>query len=532
MRSPGGSFKALFISFIIVVIGTNLLTYFMYGYRYADPLSPEQEVDEPALTMDLLEEVLQVIDDRYIEPVDLKELSYGAVEGMLAVEDRTDLDALVRGAIRGALETLDDPRTIFYDPEELENFLIQTTGSFGGIGVRIVEVDDDVVVFETIPDTPAERAGIFPGDRIRSADGEDLTGQGVNRAAELLRGPKGTTVAVSLDRPGADEPIHIVLERDDIQTVTVFSEMLEPGIAYIEISSFDSHTGAAFVKHLQALEAEGITSGLILDLRNNTGGLVQQAVNVAKMLLPEGEITRLVKRGGEVREIHYSSIAGKPYPLVVLVNEETASAAEIVAGALQDHDAAVLVGAKTFGKATVQQIRQLTGDSALLITEAKYLTPSGMDIHGHGITPDYLVEMPQALKYYRVFLPGSLQMGDQGENVRLLQEILRELGYNVSTDGIFGDNTATALAEFQEDAGLEASGLFDDRTWAKIRETLEEITSDRDPQLKRAVEIVKHQGSSLLKIPRHFEKYIASNLELIMTGSPAAVHFFKSGSFS
>jgi len=468
--------KQTLLGFLLILIVTNLINYFIFGYD-----SPSEEaIQEPPVLdsplpkgyveLELFVQIMDHITEYYLEPV--------------------DLSALIHGAIDGMLNSLNDPQSTFFTASELENFLIQTSGSFGGIGVRIVDVGEDVVIFETIPGTPAEQAGLLPGDRIRRAAGEELAGQGVERAAELLRGLKGTSVTISVVRPGADEEMEITLLRDDIDMQTVSSKMLQPGIGYIRISSFDSGSGEDFASQFGVLEQQGLGRGLILDLRNNTGGLVDEAIAVAKLLVPEGEITRLVDRHGQARKIHYSNAPPRPYPIVVLVNEESASASEIVAGALQDRGAALLVGAKTYGKATVQHLEQLPGDSALRLTVAKYLTPAGKDIHGSGLLPDYPVDLTAALKYYRYFLPGRLGKGNYGEEVELLQDMLKELGYAVEPVGYFNQETADALALFQQESGLPETGYFDDSTWIKLREALEHLAADEDPQLLKAVELL------------------------------------------
>lgn len=465
----------LVVGFLILLIGTNLINFFIFGYQVPkegvaeNPPDYSSPLPEGYVELELFAEVLERISKHYLEPV--------------------DLSILIQGAIDGMLKSLGDPQTSFFTSQDLENFLIQTMGSFGGIGVRIINVGDEVVVFEIIPGTPAERAGLYPGDRISRAAGEVLTGQGVERAAELLRGPKGSSVTISVVRPGADEALEMTLRRDDIKMKTVTSRMLQPGLGYIKISSFDSHTGADFTDQFEMMEQEGLQKGLILDLRNNTGGLVDEAIKVAKLLVPEGEITRLVDRNGQPRNIHYSSALPRPFPIVVLVNEESASAAEIVAGALQDRGAALLVGVKTYGKATVQHLEQLPGDTALRLTIAKYLTPSGKDIHGQGLEPDYPVELPAALKYYRYFLPGRLTQGNYGVDVELLQNMLGKLGYAVDPAGYFDEATAFALASFQRDAGLTSTGIFDDLTWIELREALDLVSQEQDPQLQKAMEL-------------------------------------------
>lgn len=468
--------KYVLIGFLVVLLGTNLVTYFMFGHR--PPAAPPEQDAAVELPLDLGEElrmfgeVLDLLNNHYLEPL--------------------ELPLLVRGAVKGAVQAVGDPRTVFYDAREYENFAINTSGSFAGVGVKIVEVDEDIVVLETIPDTPAERAGLRPGDRLRSAAGEELTGQGLDRAVELLRGPRGTAVEVSVERPG-DGLLFLTLERDEVELPSVTSRFLARGLGYIRIETFNSLTGDDFEQQLLGLEQEGLERGLILDLRDNAGGPVDEAIKVARLLVPEGEITRLVGRSGEIRDIHYSSGKPKPYPLVVLVNEETASAAEIVAGALRDRDVAVLVGTRTYGKATVQHLERLPGGNALLITVAKYLTPKGRDIHGQGLEPDVVVEQPDALQYYRHFLPGRLAEGDYGSAVEFLQEMLSELGYPVSRSGFFDRDTAGALSAFQADTGLETSGVYDDLTWIRMREALEKTAAMRDPQLDRAVDVIRHR---------------------------------------
>lgn len=465
--------------FILLLVGSNLAAYYYGASRDVLPAQSGEE-DDLAVPESLDEEwnifieVLEKLQENYLYPL--------------------DLSRVIRGAIRGAVEALEDPRSGFYDEQELENFLIQTTGSFGGIGVRIVEVDNEIVVFETIPGSPAASAGIFPGDRICRAGKQDLSGLGVERAAEILRGKKGSSVTLSIKRPGREKKLSLALDRDEIKVETVFSRWEEPGLGYIKITNFDSHTGASFTGRLHRLEKKGLRKGLILDLRDNPGGLVEEAVKVAKLIVPEGEITRLVGRGEEVRDIHYSNAPKKDYPIAVLVNEESASAAEILAGALQDRQSALLVGVKTYGKATVQKLDNLSGGGALLLTVARYLTPSGKDIDGKGLNPDVKVEIPDLLRYYRYFLPGRLSAGDYGPDVELLQQMLAELGYKTGSQGYFDKATAEALGAFQSTAGLKVNGEFDDATWLHLREDFEKIARDRDPQLRRAIKLIKQPG--------------------------------------
>lgn len=242
------------------------------------------------------------------------------------------------------------------------------------------------------------------------------------------------------------------------------------------------------------MEQSSLGKGLILDLRNNPGGLVDQAVEVAKLLVPEGEIVRLVGRDDDVKTIYNSSAARKPYPIVVLINEESASASELLAGALQDRDAAILVGKKTYGKASVQQLDYLSDGNALMITVANYFTPSGHNIDKYGIEPDFEVDMPEVLRYYRYFHPNRLERGDYGPEVEMLQHMLAQIGYMIEITGYFDAQTSRVLSDFQGFSGLAQSGEFDDATWVELREALDTAAREQDEQLNHAVELLRKPG--------------------------------------
>jgi carboxyl-terminal processing protease len=477
--------KTIFIMlvvFILALAGTNLVTYYLTRSGDLSVMGEGQPTviryEPPTKNTDpdagIIFEAIEVITNNYFIPIDKQ--------------------TLIEGAVKGMIDSLDDPQLRFYDPDDLEEFLSETRGSYSGIGVRIIEAYGDIVVFEVFAGSPAELSGLNPGDRIIEAAGFELTDQGVNRAVELLRGPAGTSVDISINRPGSDEPINLAVGRDEINISTVSSEMLADGLGYIKIDSFDSNTFNEFSGQFRQMEMAGLTKGLILDLRNNPGGLVDQAVEVAKLLVPEGEIVRLVGRDGVIQNIYYSSAAEKPYKMVVLINEDSASSAELLAGALQDRGAALLVGQTTYGKASVQQLANLSGGNAILLTMARYFTPSGHDIHEHGIEPDFFVEMPEILRYYRYFLPGRLEMDDYGPDVEMLQLMLEELGYNVKASGYFDLQTSIALTTFQEDAGLTGTGKFDDKTWVVLREAIDRASRENDEQLKYVIDMFDKPG--------------------------------------
>ncbi len=470
--------------FAVLLIGTNLANYYFFAGQ-AGPAAAEdpanvirlepRQVDPPDRDQaELFWKTIETVRDNYFYPVETEEL--------------------VEGAVRGMIENIGDPNVRFYDPEDLEEFLSETRGTYGGIGVRVIEANDKIVVFETFAGSPAERSGLSPGDRILEADGYELTGEGLNRAVELLRGPGDTTVDILISRPGADEPIELTVGRAEIQVSSVFSEMIEDGLGYIKITNFDGNTYDEFESQFREIEQSGLSRGLILDLRNNPGGLVDAVVRIGQKLVPEGEIVRLVGREGEVKTVHNSSAVKRPYPIVVLINEESASASELLAGALQDREAAVLIGQTTYGKASVQQLEHLPEGNAVLLTVAKYFTPSGHDIDKHGIEPDFKVDMPEILRYYRYFHPGSLEEGDYGAEVEMLQLMLEQLGFRLDVTGYFDGQTSRALRNFQDRAGLELTGEFDDKTWVELREALDIAARENDEQLNYAIEAIRKPG--------------------------------------
>ncbi len=480
--------KTIFVGvliFAILLVGTNLANYYFFGPHFEQAKTNEEPTTviryEPRNNNDpeqndaaLLWDAIESIKGSYYYQVDDEEL--------------------IEGAVRGMIENIGDPHMRFFDPDQLEEFKSDTRGSYAGIGVRVIETNGSVVVFETFSGSPAEESGLRPGDRILEADGHELTGKGLELAVELLRGPPDTTVEVLIKRPGADEPIEVIVGRAQIQVSTVHGEMLDDGLGYIEISSFDSNTANEFNNVFREMEQSGILSGLILDLRNNPGGLVEPAVKIGEKLVPEGEIVRLVGRNDEVKRVYHSTAAARPYPIVVLINEDSASASELLAGALQDRDAAALVGQTTYGKASVQQLESLDGGNAMLLTVAKYFTPSGHDIDKYGIEPDFEVDMPEILRYYRYFHPDSLEEGDYGPDVEMLQLMLKQLNLRVEVTGFFDRQTFLALRNFQDRAGLELSGKFDDKTWVELRDALDIAARENDEQLNFAIEAIRKPG--------------------------------------
>lgn len=310
------------------------------------------------------------------------------------VEDVSD-DDLLENAIRGMVDGL-DPHSAYLSPEEFKEITISTSGKFGGLGIEVQMQNGFVRVVAPIDDTPAKRAGIEAGDLIIRIDGTAVKGLSLAEAVKLMRGERGSEITLTVVREGEDGPFKVTLERDIIRVKSVRSRMLDPGYGYVRISQFSSSTGKNLNQALDTLKEEngGNLNGLILDLRNNPGGVLNAAVDVSDAFLTEGEIVS-IKGRVQGTDQNFNANSGDKLegaPLVVLVNEGSASASEIVAGALKDQGRAVIVGHKTFGKGSVQTILPLQNDAALKLTTARYYTPSGRSIQAEGIEPDITIQ--------------------------------------------------------------------------------------------------------------------------------------------
>ncbi|SHO45572.1 S41 family peptidase [Desulfopila aestuarii] len=329
----------------------------------------QEERQKTYQQLEVFANILSLLQDNYVEEIDSKKT--------------------INGAIRGLLYSL-DPHSSYLDPEEFKELQEETQGQFSGIGIEITIKDDVLSVISPIEGTPADLAGLKAKDIIVEINGEKTKEMGAYEAVKRLRGPKGSDVTISISREGWDELKTFTLKRDLIPLQSVKAHFLEPGIAYTRITNFQSHTTSDYVEALSRLAKQEPITGLILDLRNNPGGLLNQAVSISDTFLEDGMI---VSTKGRTEDQNMSFKAHKTpddyhFPLVVLVNEGSASASEIVAGAIQDHKRGIIVGTRTFGKGSVQTIIPLPGDAGLRLTTAKYYTPAGKSIQALGISPD------------------------------------------------------------------------------------------------------------------------------------------------
>ncbi len=466
---------------VVLLVVSNLLTYRvtrgLYRWKsYPPPSSHYNGNNTPKADyrkeLAPFYEALDILTQRYIDEVSVEKLVEAAIKGMISILDS---------------------QSSYLDSRHWQMMMDQTKGSFSGIGVEISSIDGFITVIAPIRGTPGERAGLLPEDRIVEVDGQDIRGISTMEAVMLIRGPEGSKVSLKVLRGEEGKELAFVITRGNIMVPSVFHGMLDNRIGYIEIATFDDHTGEDFSIALMELENQGM-AGLILDLRGNTGGLLSEAVKVGQALLPPGPIAYMVDRNGNRLETYISYGPAKPYPIVVLVNGTSASASEIIAGALQDTGTGVLVGTRTYGKATVQHLEKLTGNTGLRYTMAKYQTPAGRDIDGVGLEPDVTVELPEQYIHLHP-LTVDLKPGDENTSVLFLQRALVTAGYTVTESGVFDAETEAAVRAFQAARGLPVTGVVRQETRKNLQEAAEAALKKMDSQKLKAIEILLEKMS-------------------------------------
>ncbi len=305
--------------------------------------------------------------------------------------DAPESEELVEAAIQGMLDALDDPYARYYDPTDYDAFSDELDGTYSGVGMELQETPDGLFVVTVFPDTPAEEAGVRAGDRIIGVDGEDVRDEPIESVVNDVRGEAGTDVTLELERDDGDEVLEVDVTRAEIEIPRLDAELLDDGIAHLRLLQFTSGAGDDMRAAADELIEQG-AEGFVLDLRGNPGGLLREAVSAASVFLDDEVVVRVQERVGEEEQLEAHGDPVTDLPLVVLVDQGTASASEIVAGAIQDADRGVVVGEPTFGKGTVQSIRSLSDGSGVKFTTAAYYTPSGDSIEEVGVQPSRVVE--------------------------------------------------------------------------------------------------------------------------------------------
>ena len=336
---------------------------------------------------------LEAIEDsgKYSNLFTLRSMLFSMYDGEL------DDEKLLEGAMKGMAEAVGDPYTVYMDNEEFNAFMESSQGSFYGIGAQLGVRDNNVTIIAPVEGSPAEEAGLKAGDIILKVDDYEVTDLNTEAVVSRVRGEEGAPVTLTISREGVEEPFEVTIVRAEIKTESVKGEILEDGIGYIQISTFsDEEVSDKFSEKLNELKDQGMKK-LILDLRGNPGGYLNECVEIASNFIPEGEVvTYTIDKYN--KKVISNSIGGDAIgiPLVVLVDGGSASASEVVTGALRDHEAATTIGTTTFGKGIVQQLKVLPNEmGGLKVTTSKYYTPNGENIHGTGIEPDITVEIPQ-----------------------------------------------------------------------------------------------------------------------------------------
>lgn len=411
--------------------------------------------------------------------------------------DTVDRDKLIDGAVNGMMEALGDPYSNYMGKETAEKFEESIEGSFSGIGAEVSSDNGKVVVVSPIKGAPAEKAGIQAKDIILSVNGETLEGLELNDAVAKIRGPKGSKATLKVQRTGSAEPLEFVITRDDVKLETVYATLEKDGIGVIEVTQFSMNTAERFKQELDNLEKQGM-KGLVIDVRNDPGGVLQRVIEMAEQFVPAGKTIVQVENKDKSREVSTSKGSSKDYPVVVLMNKGSASASEILAGALQQSAGAKLIGEHSFGKGTVQtSFEKELGDGSLLkITIAKWLTPDGTWIHGKGIEPDIAVAQPDYFSVAPINKSVTLQYNMNSSDVKSAQTMLDGLGYKPGRkDGYFDAGTKEAVKKFQSASKLQATGAIDAKTAEALELALIKVIQDpaNDNQRNRGIEEVRKE---------------------------------------
>jgi len=364
-------------------------------------LSPQGQAFLRESPKELIDEVWQIIDKKYVDAT-FNQLDWSSIRNEYLDRSYTDDEAAYK-AIREMLEKLNDPYTRFMDPEEFKNMQIDTSGELTGVGIQLAQDEETkkLLVVAPIEDTPAFAAGIVSKDIILKIDGTSTEGMDINEAVQLIRGPIGTEVTLTILRNDKEElDFTIKRARIEIHPVRYSQQETSVGeVGYIRLTQFSANAAPEMRDAIRELERKDV-SGYVLDLRSNPGGLLKASIEIARMWLDDGTIVSTVNRKGETDLEQAKQRALTDRPMVVLVDGGSASASEILSGALQDNERAKVVGTKTFGKGLVQSVQPLRGGAGLAVTIAKYLTPDGRDIHKEGIEPDVIVELSEDERKY------------------------------------------------------------------------------------------------------------------------------------
>ncbi len=471
----------MFIGLAIVVIAVCSFYLFQKPDRQPQALLGSQTslaANDELMTK--FEKALNIIEQQYVEEVNGEDLVEGAIEGML--------------------RKLEDPYSVYMDQETAEQFIESLGSHFEGIGAEVSMQDGKVTIVAPFRDSPAEQAGLQPNDKIIKIDGETIEGLSLYDAVLKIRGEKGTTVRLTVERAGASELFDVSVKRDEIPIETVRSDVIEKDgmtIGLLEITSFSEDTADDFGAALKDFETKGI-DGLLIDVRGNPGGYLDAVRDIGKYIIPnEKPIVQIENREGEKIRYQSSLKTPKSYPIIGIADGTSASASEILAAALIEGGGYDVVGETTFGKGTVQQTIDLGDGSELKLSLYRWLTSAGNDINGQGVKPTVEVKQPEYFYATPLLIEESLTFEMMNEQIKSAQVMLKGVGFESGrTDGFFDEQTKKAVLAFQKSNDLKATGEIDEETAMKLQDQIIEKVRDKenDRQLQTAIELLIEQA--------------------------------------
>ena len=406
--------------------------------------------------------------------------------------DGAEASSLLHGAAEGMVESLDDPYSSYYTKEQGTSYLERYENSFVGIGLELRKEDGYFRIEAVVEGAPADQAGLLKDDIVIEVNNMPLTGKTLPEIIQLTRGEEGTEVTLTIEREGMQAPFEQVLVRAAVPVITVEYEMLEDGIGSIQIIRFSEDTASEFDEAIRALEQQGMQA-LMLDLRMNPGGLLRPAIEIASRIVPKDEVIVQVIYKDEQHHITHRSQQEEPWaiPLVVLVDENSASSAEVLAAALKDSAGIEIVGVKTFGKGIVQTFQQFEDHSVLKLTEAQWRRADGSWIQDEGIEPTVEVRMPDYASLPSLPSDIDISVGSFGPHVKTAEQLLETLGYQPGEpEGIFDEETKAAVQRFQRDEGLPVDGILSGRSSYRLVERVRDKVVREDPQHQRALDLL------------------------------------------
>ena len=480
---------SVWILFLAVLL-TGVFTYF--GTSYAARTSQNQ-VAQSETSKDSNGDTTKSSDTLTNEELKKLELVYDTlVSGY--VDKNINKDDIINGALKGMAEATGDPYTNYLVNDETAAIDETMTGSFGGIGAELRSENNRVIISNTREGTPAQKIGLQENDAILKVNGEDMEGKSISYVVSKVRGEVGTDVTLTIQRGTQELEVKITRAKIAIETVKGTVDSTDATIGHVQINSFAKNTAKEVEKAVTDLREKGVKK-FIFDVRYNPGGLLDQAIMIANMFVEEGKtILNVENRDGQIKSYKASKDYGTfkiTEPYVLLVNEGSASASEILAAALKESADAQLIGKKTYGKGTVQSVIEVGENAELKYTIAKWLTPNKTWIHKTGIEPTEEVSMPD---YYNITIIDTREVVKEGavsDNVKTIETILKGLGYDVTADGYFDSKTTEAVKEFQKSKGLSETGEVDEKTGTALMSAIRDALKANDTQYKAAVKALQ-----------------------------------------